>query len=125
MPGYEVQKAVKINGVDLKPGMRITLTPEEAEPHLESLKEAPPIEEKPSPSYQVGTVPVTPGRIVYYKDNLQFPAMVVSVKEDGTVNLLVAYERGWTPKNGVQQGPDDGMWDWMPFQKDQQARLAK
>lgn len=69
---------------------------------------------------------ITPGRIVYYKDAEEkiYPAMVVSVNEEGAVNLQVFMEEKIEAKRIVEKGEGNGQWDWMPFQKDQQARLA-
>lgn len=77
----------------------------------------------------------TQGRIVLFHtwassndefESMTKPAMITEVHPiDGTVKLCVFHSYGiqfvdaWT-----KQGTDAGSWDWMPFQKDQQARLA-
>lgn len=55
-----------------------------------------------------------------------FPMIVVKVWEGNMVNgqvFLDGNDTFWT--TSVEQGEGVGKWDWMPFQKDQQARLAK
>lgn len=95
----------------------------------------------------------TVGRMVYYKargsaDGV-FPkvdraACVTDVREvedhaDGTYQFPVRVERNGPTRfqlrlcvmnpeglfftNWLDQGQEGGQWDWMPFQKDQQARL--
>ncbi len=82
----------------------------------------------------------TAGRIVYYKtrgsaDDIykpeQYPAMITRVEdgnegsvEEGNVDLVVFYPTGIRFELNVPHGEDIAEWDWMPFQKDQQARLA-
>ena len=89
----------------------------------------------------------TVGRMVYYKargsaDGV-FPkadraAVVTDVKissegadgPEGTpikyeVRLCVMNPEGLFFTNWIKQGQEGGQWDWMPFQKDQQACLAK
>lgn len=78
----------------------------------------------------------TVGRMVYYKargsaDGV-FPkvdraAVITEVidAEKGIVALCVLNPNGTYFNPSVQQGQEGGEWDWMPFQKDQQARLAK
>lgn len=88
----------------------------------------------------------TIGRIVYYKargsaDGV-FPktdraAIVTDVKQieyaegvSGTepegfqLRLCVMNPEGLFFTSWLTQGQEGGQWDWMPFQKDQQARLA-
>lgn len=123
MPNYEVLKDVSIDGFpNAKAGMVLSLSEEVAAIHVEAgeLKLSTDASAK---VYVPGQIP-TAGRIVYYNDGALYPAIVVSVGDDGKLSILVAYLQGWTPKHGVQQGSDAGMWDWMPFQKDQQARLS-
>lgn len=91
----------------------------------------------------MNTIP-TVGRMVYYKSlgsaNGKFPpanraAIVTDVKEvtatDGSgavtnqVRLCVINPTGQFFSDWLDQGQETGQWDWMPFQKDQQARLAK
>lgn len=64
----------------------------------------------------------TIGRIVHYHDTdgATYPAVVTSVNAEGAVNLFVMKPNIVI----VNQGEDGGKWDWMPFQKDQQARLG-
>ena len=81
--------------------------------------------------------PVTVGRMVYYKSygtpggeypSVDRAAVVTAVREDigeGVVDLCVLNPEGMFFNRGVKQGENRGQWDWMPFQKDQQARLAK
>lgn len=85
----------------------------------------------------------TIGRMVYYKargsaDGV-FPkvdraAIVTEVNEsiqspkDGAqclhVRLCVINPGGLFFTDWLEQGQEGGEWDWMPFQKDQQARMA-
>lgn len=74
----------------------------------------------------------TVGRMVYYKtrgsaDGVYPPqdraAIVTTVNTDETVNLCVFSDLGVRFELGVKQGSEATQWDWMPFQKDQQARL--
>jgi len=80
------------------------------------------------------TVMPTVGRIVYYKSYgtpkgeykpENRAAVVTAIAEDGTLSLCVLNPSGMFFNSGVKQGQEGGQWDWMPFQKDQQARLAK
>lgn len=69
----------------------------------------------------------TVGRLVLYKYGaFQVPALVVGVNMGGTVNLHVFpnEQRESFFTSSIVQGEADGQWDWMPFQKDQQARYA-
>ena len=68
---------------------------------------------------------VTKGRIVYYKDSEErvFPAIVTNVNEEGAVNLQVFAIEKIYPALVVEQGENQGQWDWMPFQKDQQKSV--
>lgn len=54
------------------------------------------------------------------------PTIVVKVWENNMFNgqvFLDGNDTLWV--TSVVQGSEPGQWDWMPFQKDQQARLAK
>lgn len=61
-----------------------------------------------------------------------FAAIVTEVCEgqagieagENCVNLVVFGPSGLRFEQHVVQGQNVGQWDWMPFQKDQQARLA-
>ena len=53
------------------------------------------------------------------------PAIITRVWNSSCVNLKVLVDGNhdlW--KTSVNQGDQYHNWDWMPFQKDQQARLA-
>ncbi len=78
----------------------------------------------------------TVGRMVYYKSygtpNGEYPSVDRSATitevidaEAGVVSLCVFNPEGLFFNKNVKQGQSGGQWDWMPFQKDQQARLAK
>ena len=80
----------------------------------------------------------TVGRVVYYKSRGSadgvFPsvdrAAIVTDTRDGEVDdtevrLAVLNPEGLFFSDWLVQGEAPGNWDWMPFQKDQQARLAK
>lgn len=82
----------------------------------------------------------TVGRMVYYKSlgsaDGQYPpkdraAVITDVaqsEEPGEVSyevrLCVLNPEGMFFTAWLKQGQAPGQWDWMPFQKDQQARLA-
>lgn len=80
----------------------------------------------------------TVGRMVYYKARGVFPkkyraAVVTDVVQNTTsdpalmewqVRLCVMNPEGLFFTDWVEQGQEGGQWDWMPFQKDQQARLT-
>lgn len=86
------------------------------------------------------TIP-TIGRMVYYKargsaDGV-FPkvdraAVVTDVREHSPTSTPAAYDVRLCVMNPeglfftawIDQGQEGGQWDWMPFQKDQQARMA-
>lgn len=83
---------------------------------------------------QVQVVKPTVGRVVYYKSrgsadgvfpSKEVASIVTAVHEDGSVALVTFYETGLRFEQKTTQGQELGQWDWMPFQKDQQARLAK
>ena len=76
----------------------------------------------------------TVGRMVYYHTRgsadgvfppVNFAAIITMVKSPTVVSLATFGESGLRFEKDVQQGEGSGCWDWMPFQKDQQARLAK
>lgn len=81
----------------------------------------------------------TVGRIVLYKSpasadgtypTTDRPAIVVDVHDvspnhdEILVKLCVFHPFGLQFTEWLKQGEADNNWDWMPFQKDQQARLA-
>ena len=81
----------------------------------------------------MSTIKPTVGRMVYYKargsaDGV-FPkvdrAAIVTDVKDNEVRLTILNPEGLFFSGWLTQGQDGGQWDWMPFQKDQQARLAK
>ena len=79
----------------------------------------------------------TVGRVVLYTprttdpdhNNAEvLPAVVVRVWSDDMINLKVlndGSEDFWATSVARNELAEQGTWDWMPFQKDQQARLAK
>lgn len=82
----------------------------------------------------VSTVKPTVGRVVYYKSygtpNGEYSsedraAVITSVGVNNQVSLCVLNPEGMFFNQCVEQGQEGGQWDWMPFQKDQQVRLAK
>jgi len=54
-----------------------------------------------------------------------FAAIITRVYEDGNISVVSFSEMGLRFEENISQGQGGGQWDWMPFQKDQQARLAK
>ena len=75
----------------------------------------------------------TVGRLVYYKSygtpGGEYPstdraAIITAVHDAITVDLCVLNPEGLFFNHRVTQGHAGGHWDWMPFQKDQAARLA-
>lgn len=82
----------------------------------------------------------TVGRMVYFKTRgsadgiyppTNFAAIITEVqpisKAEGNrqqVHLVCFGRDGIRFEHFVPQGEEPGCWDWMPFQKDQQARLA-
>lgn len=80
----------------------------------------------------------TVGRMVYYKTRgsadgvfppTNFAAIITEVNSDvdGVVSLVTFGTSGMRFEKEVNQAKTSdevGVWDWMPFQKDQQARLA-
>lgn len=76
----------------------------------------------------------TVGRIVLYKSKLMSgenaaedifqPAIVTEVISDTVISVCVFLVNGTAFVQSVEQGQECGQWDWMPFQKDQQARLV-
>lgn len=76
----------------------------------------------------------TVGRVVYFKTRgsldgkfppTEFASIITKVYSDTEVSLVTFGECGSRYELNVYQGQNGGQWDWMPFQKDQQARLAK
>lgn len=125
MSHYKLLKKATINGNELPEGSIVELNEDQAVMIGKALIERI-VADSTQEVYKPTIVPVTVGRIVYYKSGALLAAVVTHVnEEEGLVSLLVAYPNGWTPKHGIAQGPEEGNWDWMPFQKDQQARLAK
>lgn len=53
-----------------------------------------------------------------------FAAIITKVYSDTMISLCSFSETGMRFEVNVEQGQEGGQWDWMPFQKDQQARLA-
>lgn len=83
----------------------------------------------PGPSKVLPTV----GRMVYFKTRgsldgvyppTDFAAIITKVYPDNVVSLATFGEAGMRFEIQVSQGQEPGQWDWMPFQKDQQSRLA-
>lgn len=89
---------------------------------------------------QIGSAPSAPvikptvGRVVYYKtkasadgsvEACDTAAIITKVYSDTEISIVTFWEFGSSFKSHVTQGQEQGQWDWMPFQKDQQARLAK
>lgn len=69
----------------------------------------------------------TVGRMVYYRFlGKNFPAVIAEVAEDGSVSLAVfnSFNKEVEFYDFISQGSGDNQWDWMPFQKDQVARMA-
>lgn len=75
----------------------------------------------------------TIGRLVYFKtrgskDGVYaptiFPGIVTKIYSDTLISLVTFGEAGIRFELQIEQGDQPGQWDWMPFQKDQQARLA-
>ena len=66
----------------------------------------------------------TIGRVVYYHQgvlgNSKVLASVIAyVWSDTLVNLMIIDTNGIpSGKTSVYQGPGDGQWDWMPYQKE-------
>ena len=88
-------------------------------------------EETPQPT--APTIKPTVGRMVYFKTRgsldgvfppTVFAAIITKVYTDITVSLATFGESGLRFETSITQGDQPGQWDWMPFQKDQQARLA-
>ncbi len=53
-----------------------------------------------------------------------FASIITRVYETGEVSLVSFSEMGLRFEEKLTQGQEPGQWDWMPFQKDQQARMA-
>jgi len=82
----------------------------------------------------ISIVKPTVGRMVYYKSygtpNGEYKpenraAIITAIHSDTVIDLCVLNPEGMFFNRNVEQGEKGGQWDWMPFQKDQQARLAK
>lgn len=78
---------------------------------------------------------VTPtvGRMVHFKTRgsldgkfppTDFAAIITKIYSDTEVSLVTFGEAGIRFELNVFQGQEPGQWDWMPFQKDQVARMA-
>lgn len=68
------------------------------------------------------TMKPTIGRLVYYKglNGNEYAALVSQVNSDTCLGLHVFYPQSQpTFIANVEQGYDDGQWDWMPYQKQQ------
>lgn len=70
--------------------------------------------------------------MVYYKaygtpggeyPSVDRAAVITEVHSDTEVGLAVLNPSGMFFNQHIHQGQEPGQWDWMPFQKDQQARL--
>lgn len=75
----------------------------------------------------------TVGRVVYYKSygtpggeypSVDRAAIITAVKSEKVVSLCILNPEGMFFNQDVVQGEEGGHWDWMPFQKDQAARMA-
>jgi len=76
----------------------------------------------------------TVGRMVYFKTRgsldgvyppRDFAAIITKVDEETKTVCLASFgSTGLRFELDVKQGEEPGQWDWMPFQKDQQSRLA-
>lgn len=75
----------------------------------------------------------TTGRIVYYKTRgsadgvfppTNFAAIVTDAHNGITIDLCTFGPSGIRFETNVAKGDQPGNWDWVPFQKDQAARMA-
>ena len=75
----------------------------------------------------------TVGRMVHFKtrgsaDGVYPPTVFAAIVTDAhngiTVDLVTFGPGGMRFELNVAKGQNPGEWDWMPFQKDQMARLA-
>ena len=75
----------------------------------------------------------TVGRVVYFKTRgsadgvyppTDFASIITKVYSDTKISLVTFGEAGVRFEINVEQGQEGGQWDWMPFQKDQQARVV-
>ena len=82
---------------------------------------------------KVPAIKPTVGRMVYFKTRgsadgvyppMDFAAIITRVHTDSCVNLVTFGDSGMRFEHSVNYGDKPGQWDWMPFQKDQAARLA-
>ena len=88
------------------------------------------------------TIKPTVGRLIYYRSygtpggeypSVDRAAIITEVLKSSDpvrnfeerVNLCVLNPEGMFFNRDVIKGDQPGQWDWMPFQKDQVARLAK
>ncbi len=53
-----------------------------------------------------------------------FASIITRVHSPECVNLVQFGDTGLRFETSVMKGTLPGQWDWMPFQKDQQARLG-
>lgn len=82
---------------------------------------------------EVKIVP-TVGRMVYFNTrgsndgvypSRPLAAVITRVYTDTKISLCAFRETGINNELEVEQGFVPGTWDWMPFQKDQQKRMAE
>ena len=69
----------------------------------------------------------TIGRVVLFNNNgIIRPGIITEVvdAEVGIISVFVMEPTEIMFKVSINQGNDNGQWDWMPFQKDQQSRLG-
>jgi hypothetical protein len=75
----------------------------------------------------------TVGRMVYYKSRgsadgvfppINVASIITGINNDGSVSLVTFYPTGLRFETHCVQGQEIAQWDWMPFQKDQAARMA-
>lgn len=96
---------------------------------MEETKETPAV--IPGPVMTLPTV----GRMVHYISrgsadgvfkSVPRAAVITQINEDGTVGLCVLNPEGMYFNQSVPKRTADevGVWDWMPFQKDQASRMA-
>lgn len=75
----------------------------------------------------------TVGRMVYFKTRgsadgvfppTNFASIITQVHDESSVDLVTFGVAGVRFEHGISNGQKPGQWDWMPFQKDQAARMA-